>query len=228
MTEKESATMFIDISVSLSSRTIVYEGDSQFELFRVSKAEPRNPGSWNLSRLNMSAHMGTHVDAPLHFVPNGLDVASLDLGSLNGEARVVDLRGMGKAVGAGQLKEKKIEDARRVLLKTDNCELLGRRRFSREFTHLTRDGAKYLRDLGTKLVGIDYLSVDPWAAPGQSFAFFAHHELLDQREDQVPPAIILEGIDLREVEEGEYKLWCFPLKIARGDGAPARAVLETH
>jgi arylformamidase len=219
--------MFIDISVPLSASTIRYEGDSSFELKTVSRVRPNEAATYNLTRLNMSSHIGTHVDAPLHFAPGGPDVASIDLDALSGEVRVLDLRGGGLAIGKEVLEKKKLKRKGRVLLKTDNCELLGKEMFSREFAHLTSDAARYLRDLETRLVGIDYLSVDPWAPPRQGFGFPAHHELLDPREDNVKPVVILETVDLREVEEGEYRLWCFPLKVLGGEGAPARAVLET-
>lgn len=219
--------MFIDISVPLSRRTIPYEGDTPFGLRRVAKVRPADAASYNLSRLEMSAHMGTHVDAPLHFAYGGADVASLSLDALNGPARVVDLRGRGNAIGEKELADKRLPRGGRVLLKTDNCGLIGKSRFSREFAHLTRDGARYLRELETKLLGIDYLSVDAWAPPRRGSSFFAHHELMDPREDGIDPVVILETIDLRDVDEGDYRLLCFPLKISGGEGAPARAALET-
>ena len=63
---------------------------------------------------------------------------------------------------------------------------------------------------GVRLVGIDYLSV---GAPE------THRKLLSDG------VVLLEGLDLRGVEAGDYRLVCLPLDIVGSDGAPARAVL---
>ena len=215
---------FFDITVPLSTQTIPWEKDAHFKLKWVSRTKASDPSSYNLSKLAMSSHLGTHVDAPLHFVHEGSDVASMDLLTLCGPARVVDMRGKGPAIGPGELAGK-IEGATRILLKTDNGELLAKKRFTKDFAHLTGDGAKHLRDGGVLLVGIDYLSIDAWTDPDRGILVPAHHALLDPRGDGAPPVVILETIDLRDVEQGEYELICLPLKIVGGDGAPARAVL---
>ena len=99
---------YIDISVPLSKHTIVWQGDSNFKLKRISKIKPSNPSTFNLTKLVMGSHMGTHVDAQLHFVHKGADVASLELEALNGPARVVDLQGAGLAIGPRELAEDSI------------------------------------------------------------------------------------------------------------------------
>ena len=80
------------------------------------------------------------------------------------------------------------------------------------------DAAHALVELGVRLVGIDYLSVEKFH-PEQ---YETHETLLSNN------IVIIEGLDLREVSAGSYELICLPLKIAggTGDGAPARAVLR--
>ena len=68
------------------------------------------------------------------------------------------------------------------------------------------------------LIGIDRLSVDAF----NSQVFPTHRQLLEAG------VIIVEGLDLSGVPEGEYTLICMPLRITGGDGAPARAVLVTN
>ena len=77
-------------------------------------------------------------------------------------------------------------------------------------------GGKYLVDRGVKLVGVDYLSVDQFKKPGAP----AHHALLSRNVS------IIEGLNLSAVEPGMYEVYCLPLPIVGGDGAPARVVLK--
>jgi arylformamidase len=103
-----------------------------------------------------------------------------------------------------------------VLLKTSNSALWNGERFHQEYTHLTEGGARYLVDQGVKVVGIDYLSVEQFKKPGAP----AHRALLSQG------VIIIEGLNLSEAEPGMYELYCLPLRITGGDGAPARVILK--
>jgi arylformamidase len=71
---------------------------------------------------------------------------------------------------------------------------------------------------GIKVIGIDYLSVDKFGDD----EFPTHRALL------AAGVIVIEGLDLREVEPGYYEMFCLPLKIVDGDGAPARVVLREN
>ena len=106
---------------------------------------------------------------------------------------------------------------RRLLLKTTNSDknLLSNRDFQEKYVSLSPEGARWVVDRGVQLIGIDYLSVEAYNYANQD----THRVLLGNR------LVILEGIDLSQIESGPYNLFCLPLKLARGDGAPARAVL---
>jgi arylformamidase len=106
----------------------------------------------------------------------------------------------------------------RLLFKTRNSYLWGQGEFVADYVHITAEAARYLIKEGIKLVGIDYLSVDKFDAAELA----THHELLSAG------TIIIEGLNLREVEPGDYELFCLPLKIEGGDGAPARVVLRQN
>jgi arylformamidase len=103
-----------------------------------------------------------------------------------------------------------------VILKTRNSKLWERneRDFQKDFVALSEDAAEYLVRKGLKLIGIDYLSIAPFA---QGLA--AHRALLGAG------IVILEGVDLSNVNPGRYTLYCLPLKLQGSDGAPARAIL---
>jgi arylformamidase len=198
-------TEIIDISVPIRPGMHTYPGDPTLTLERVvSLAEGAVA---NLSRLDIGVHTGTHVDAPVHFIEGAPASEMLPLDVLLGPVRVLDL------TGAERLDAAAFDDAelaKRVLLKTSNSQLWERDTFVEEFLALTEDGARRLIDGGVRLVGIDYLSIGDGAA---------HKALLGAG------VVVVEGLDLRQVEPGEYGMICAPLKLVGSDGAPARVLL---
>ena len=203
-----------DVTMTIKEGMISWPSDGPVHVERVKSMIDGD--RLNLSRLDMSAHTGTHIDAPVHFLEagTGIDTVSLDL--LIGPAVLVHLPGV-EEIGAYQLKNAGIPaGTERLLFKTDNSALLGKETFDEKFSYLTPDGARYLVDHHVRLVGIDYLSIAQYGM-GDS----VHQKLL--REE----IVIIEGLDLREVPPGIYQMTALPLKIAGCDGAPARVVLTT-
>jgi arylformamidase len=203
-----------DITVPLAAGMSTYPGDPPFVLESVQRL---SDSPYELSRLALSTHTGTHVDAPRHFIPGGASVDQLPLEILLGKARVVELL-VRETVGRVDLEALDLRDDLRVLLKTRMSGQLLRPGYHQDHVHLSEDAALYLAQAGIKLVGIDYLSVDRFG----STDFPAHRALLGAG------VIVLEGLDLSEVEPGEYEMACLPLRIAGGDGAPARVVLRSR
>lgn len=202
-----------DISLPIFKGMTVYEGDPQVQVRPASQIEKGAP--MNLTRLSLGSHTGTHVDAPFHFVPGGATVDRLSLGPFIGKALVRHIR-CKEAITCPDLEEAHIPNGtERLLLRTSNSQLWEKGGFQRGFVYLMEDGARWLVDRGMKLVGIDYLSIDAFGSKD----FPSHNALLKAG------VIIVEGLDLRNVPSGEYTLVCLPLRLAGGDGAPARAVL---
>jgi arylformamidase len=203
-----------DVTMTIKEGMISWPSDGPVHVQRVRSMIDGD--RLNQSRLDMSAHTGTHIDAPVHFLAagTGIDAVSLDL--LMGPAVLVHLPGI-EEIGAYQLKNAGIPAGiDRLLLKTDNSGLLDKGTFDEKFSFLTLDGARYLVDHHIRLVGIDYLSIAQYGM-GEG----VHQELL--REE----IVIIEGLDLREVPAGAYQMTALPLKIAGCDGAPARVILTT-
>lgn len=169
----------------------------------------------NLSELTLSAHAGTHVDAPYHFLRDGRTVDGLPVDAYSGPAAVLDLRGVGEAVTARDLADGEVRRGDVVLLRTRNSDRLGEPTFFEDYVYLREDGARLLVDRGAKAVGIDSLSVEGFRVEGAP----THRTLLGAGVG------IVEGLDLSHVGEGRYTFLCFPLRVVGGDGAPARAVL---
>lgn len=203
----------LDVSVALAAGLPTYPGNPEFELQPVKRIA--DGGSSNVSRLVMGTHTGTHVDAPLHFFEGGIGVEALPLDLLLGRARVVEIGKRG-GIGAEELAEAGLREDIRVLLKTSNSALWNAGGFHEDYTHLTEAGAKYLVDQGVKVVGVDYLSVEQFKKAGAP----AHRALLSQG------VVIIEGLNLAEAEAGMYEMYCLPLRIVGGDGAPARVILK--
>ena len=203
----------IDVSVPIRDSMPVYEGDPGVRLARVQSMA--DGALCNVSELAFGVHTGTHIDAPVHFIDGAAGVDEVPLDALIGACAVVDATAVEGDIDAPALDRLALPgDAHRVLFKTRNSALWANPEFSRDFAGLTRDAAAVLVARGVRLVGIDYLSIAPPADPAPT-----HVELLRAG------VVIIEGLDLREVAPGAYRLVCLPLRVAGADGAPARAVL---
>jgi arylformamidase len=202
-----------DVSLPVHDGGLVYPGDPEIRI-RAHNSIAKGDAA-NVSALAFGSHTGTHVDAPSHFVPGGDAIDRIPIGRLVGPAVVLDLPGALAAVGAAELAAHDLRGQRRVLLKTRNSVLAGRPGFTSDYCALAPDGAAYLLERGVELIGVDYLSVEPFGSDD----FAVHHLLLGRG------VVIVEGLDLSDVPAGVYQFICLPLRLAGLDGAPARAVL---
>jgi arylformamidase len=166
--------------------------------------------------MDMGVHTGTHVDAPFHFLQDGKTIEYLNLNLLTGRAYVLHLPETdlitASVLDAAQIPPR----TRRVLFRTRNSDLWVRKEpdFQTDFVGVSADGAKYLVNRGVKLVGMDYLSIAPYKQSRPTHEIFLRAGV-----------VIVEGLDLSNVSQGRYTLYCLPLKLAGSDGAPARAIL---
>ncbi len=164
--------------------------------------------------LTMSVHTGTHVDAPAHFLGDGATVESIAPSRLIGPAFVVDLRGHERVTAALLNAADVPEGTSRLLLLTDNSARWSAT-FEKDFVGLAPDASSWLVGRGIDVIGVDYLSVQPFTGSNSV------HEILLEAG-----VIILEGIDLSHVSAGAYELNCLPLALIGTEGAPARALLR--
>lgn len=173
----------------------------------------------NVTRLVLTSHTGTHVDPPRHFVHGGSTVDQIPLDRWIGPCWVSDLTQAEDEVTAADLEAAGIPDGiSRLILKTSNSSLWENTpdTFNDRFVGLSLDGAQWVVEHGIQLVGIDYLSVGPFHTTGTE----THLTLLEN------DVIVVEGLDLRDVQQDAYELLCMPLKLRNGDGAPARVALR--
>jgi len=143
-------------------------------------------------------------------------VDQISLETLIGPVTVLEVGSQIAAVTRADLEGHNLNGAERVLIKTRNSGYLTQDPvFHRDYTYLAPEGADYLVQLGVKLVGVDYLSIEQF----HSGHHRTHRTLLGAG------VVIVEGLNLVDVPAGAYRLCCLPIKLAGCDGAPARAVL---
>jgi arylformamidase len=205
-------TAWHDISVPLTPELAVWPGSPGIEFRRWSAiADGANA---NVTELDIDAHAGTHVDAPLHFIDDAESIDAIGLEPLIGPATVVDVGESGD-VDAALLQRIVPPATERLLLRTGNSEKPGiYDEFDRNFAGLTLDAAEWLAATRVRLVGIDYMSIQRFAEPDE-----VHRILLGAE------IAILEGLRLGPVAAGPYELICLPLRLVGTEAAPARAIL---
>lgn len=204
-----------DISLPISESLVTWPGQAPVSLTQISHLERGDRAT--VSHLEISVHAGTHVDAPAHFIRGGAGVETLELDILAGPALVVhvpEVEALTEAVISALPIPPGVE---RVLFRTRNSEywVRGEREFKTDFVAVTDDAAHWLIEHGVRLVGVDYLSVAPFAALVPT-----HQTLLGAG------VVVVEGLNLSQIAPGMYEFVCLPLKIVGSDGAPARAILR--
>jgi arylformamidase len=206
---------WIDVTLPLTPSLPTWPGDPRFQLRRLQSIAEGSAA--NVSELQCSVHTGTHVDAPLHFIDGAPAVDRLPLEVLVGPCTVV-----GAEAVEGVLRPVDLPpalDAERVLFRTRNSRRWADTEagFARDYVAVGEALAEELVRRGTRLVGVDYLSVERF----DSHDHAVHRTLLGAG------IVIVEGLDLSAAEPGAYELCCLPLKLVGSDGSPARVLIRS-
>ena len=208
-----------DVTVPLCNELPTWPGDPGIQIrdwLSLAKGDAAN-----VSVLNFGAHTGTHVDAPAHFIEGAAKVESLPLDVLIGEADLIEVPEDCTAIDEAFVAAHCARSAKRILFKTRNSAFWNETepQFHTDFTYLDLKAAARLVQQGTRLIGIDYLSIEKFGQHNHE----THLELLSRG------VIILEGLNFSGVPPGKYELICLPLRLRseKGDGAPARVVLRS-
>lgn len=205
---------YLDISIPLTTNIPIWPGSIGYKLIPDMRIEKGDEA--NVSNLYCDLHIGTHVDAPWHFIPNGKTLETLSLDILIGNAFVAYFPDL-EVITAQDLESLNIPaNTERLLFHTRNSQLWANqvKEFNPNFVAISSDAAQWIVDHGIKLVGIDYLSIQRY------YDSCLTHEILLKSG-----VIILEGLNLTNIASGIYHLICLPLKLVGADGAPARAIL---
>jgi len=206
--------LFIDITYRISDKLPKWPGSVGFKVDWHMKI-PNETN--NLSSFTIDAHLGTHLDAPLHFVDKGKAIHELDLNKLIGEVFVLEIRGV-KQITSDHLNKAEIpKNCSKLILKTDNQQYWedGLVEFQKDFCSIDKSGAQWLVDMGIHLIGIDYLSIQRYYDGPETHQILLNSEI-----------IIIECLNLEQVQQGNYELICLPLNIEGIEGSPVRALLK--
>jgi len=196
---------FIDITMPLHERT--EKPSPSLEGFRLKWDLRIDMGQGrNRSNFSMGSHIGTHVDAPVHFIQGGKSIDEIVTENLLGIAEVIHVP-YPEAV-TDDLLEKQYHGADIVLFK------YGRERLDRKWPYFKRDGVEYLITRGVRVVGTDNFNIDSIGTEWE-----IHHLILGKE------ILVIEGLDLNGVAAGIYEFICLPLRIIGAEAAPARAFL---
>lgn len=163
------------------------------------------------TRLEIDVHTGTHIDAPLHMVVDGDTFETISMENLVGQCKVLDLTDVENGISKVDLEKFDVEKGDFVLFKTKNSF---EEEFNFDFIYLAQDGAEYLSQIGVRGVGIDTLGIE------RSQEGHPTHKSLFANE-----IIIIEGLRLKGIEQGEYFMVAAPLKLTGTDASPARVLL---
>jgi arylformamidase len=203
--------MIYDVTLPVFPEMAVWPGDTPVKCERF-------PGDIQTSCWTIGSHIGTHIDAPRHLKEFEESTDDIQLDDIIGKCRVIEIDTDGE-ISADDLAQLNIVPGERLLIKTRNSStfMANPTVFPDEYIGLNPTAARYLAEMGIKLIGIDFLTIE-----AKGYNMQVHHLLLQQK------IVILEGLDLREIKAGNYQLICAPLKLSGADGAPARVFLISN
>jgi arylformamidase len=209
----------VDLTHELRKGMPVYPGDPSPSF--VSYATLKKDGV-NLTKMTLGSHTGTHIDAPRHFIADGIGIDQISPSKLVGEAYVTDMssKPMGSGITSQDLHgalEGRVADDDIVVIYTGCSERWDDESIRRNYTYLTGDAAEYLVSKKVRAVGIDFLSVEKFRAP----APVAHKSLLSNG------IFIIESLNqaTKQFVGKRVLMICLPIKLQNGDGAPSRIVV---
>ena len=175
----------------------VFDGDPQTKVEQLKSIE--NGDEYNLSAVSATSHLGTHIDAPLHFCEDGSPIDKVRLNTFYGKCTVISVRGILPGADVERLLP---YCKRRVLFHGEGK------------TFLSYSAAAVLASSRVVLVGTDANSIAP-----------AFDEVKTHYELARAGIVVLENLNLSAVHDGEYELSCFPIKLGGLEAAPCRAIL---
>lgn len=204
---------FYDITMPITKDIMVYK-NRPHKKPKFTVASDFTTGSSYETELSFNLHTGTHIDFSKHMLKNGEVSTNFNPLQLVREVKVLNLTHVKDAITKEHLKKFNINKSDFILLKTQNSF---DKEFNFNFIYLSKEGAEYLAEIGVSGVGIDALGIE------RSQPEHDTHKILFNNN-----IIILEGITLKEVEEGNYNMIALPLRINDVEALPIRAILTKN
>lgn len=213
---ESAASNWIDISIPFRNKMVYWPTDPVPRIERIKDRDKGDPVT--LTEMQFIDHVGTHVDAPLHFLAGGKTIDKMPLDATMGRARVIEIKDP-VSIEMKEVAPQNIRRGDRLLFKTRNsAECYKTDEFVPDYVYMSTEVAKYLVEKGVRVAGIDYISIGKYG-DNQNIGD-VHRTLLEGG------VYIIEGINLSKVKAGRYDLVCLPILLERGDAASARAILK--
>ncbi len=207
---------WIDISIPIRDKMVYWPTDPVPRVTRIKDRDKGDPVT--LTEIQIIDHVGTHIDAPLHFIAGGKTIDQMPLNATIGRARVIEIKDK-KVITLKELLPHNIRRGERILFKTTNSTRCYKTdEFVEDYVYFSTEVAQHLVDRGVRAVGLDYISI---GTPKDRDNIHDTHRILLEGG-----VYIIEGINLAKVKPGRYELICLPILLHRGDAAPARAILR--
>lgn len=202
---------WIELSLPIKPEMAIWPGDPQVLSERVESLAAGDV--CNVTKLTLGTHTGTHVDGLNHFIAGAPSVDQMPLELMTGKAKVIEIHHP-EQITKAEIEVKGLGKGDRVLFRTANSLKPIDCPFDRTFIHLDEEAARYLVEIGVALIGVDYLSIGGY----EGNVVEVHHILLGGG------VWCVEGLDMRQLEEGNYEFICLPIRLVDGDGGLARAI----
>lgn len=199
-----------DISMTIHETMTVYKNKPEKKPKITNRSNFQTAQAYE-STITMDMHTGTHIDAPLHMIEGGETMSMYSIERFVVKAKVLDLTHIEEAINQKDLEAFDIQENDFILFKTRNSSV---EVFDFNFVYLEKSGAKFLVDRKIQGVGIDALGIERNQPNHETHKLLLGNQIM-----------IVEGLRLKDVPEGEYTLIVLPLKILETEAAPARAIL---
>ena len=206
---------FVDVSVGLTEALPTWTGSRGIS--RAVLLSQANGDDANATQITMDVHTGTHIDAPRHFIGDGITLEQIELARLIGPAFVAEVAASGSIQPADLEAAAIPEGVDRLLLRTGNSEIadLYTSPFRTDYAALSPAAAEWVVERGVDVIGIDYLSIQRFEDPPD-----AHVTILGAG------LVIVEGLDLTHIRAGWHDMICMPILLTGAEAAPARVALR--
>ncbi len=208
----------IDLTLTISESIPSFPGSPKPQF--ISWSNLKEDG-YNLELLFLSSHTGTHLDAPYHFVKNGLKINQIPLDRLIGKAILIKIKKTkNNAITKSDIilferKNGKIPNKSSIFFFTGWQKNLQKKNYFTENPGLDISAAKYIASKKINLVGIDSPSIDL----GNDESFNVHHIFSKNN------ILIVENLtNLKKISSKEFNFTILPLKLKDATGSPVRAI----
>ncbi|HEX2548645.1 MAG TPA: cyclase family protein [Gammaproteobacteria bacterium] len=213
-TEELKKTKYFDLSVNITEELVTFPGDPIYYAQDVCSLD--KGALFHLSKIQLGNHTGTHIDFPAHVIKGGKTSDDYPIESLIGSGLIVEVPDKEISITKDFIAKQDILFNDFVFFKTSNSNISKIDEFTSDYVFIESDAAEELVKKGVKIVGIDYISVDKY----ESENLPVHKSLLSK------DVLIVEGLELKKIPVGRYKIYILPIKINKMDGLPARVIAQ--